>query len=51
MYASYRNLESSLNSVTGAGDMSAIFQFMKSLDPNSVVRESEFEMAAKTTGL
>ena len=51
MYSSYRNLESSLSSVTGAGDMSAIFQFMKSLDPNSVVRESEFEMAAKTTGL
>jgi hypothetical protein len=30
---------------TGAGDIATIFQFMKALDPNSVVRESEFALA------
>lgn len=30
---------------TGAGDIATIFQFMKALDPSSVVRESEFALA------
>ena len=30
---------------TGAGDMSLIFQYMKMLDPNSVVREGEYATA------
>ena len=34
----------------GAGDMSAVFLFMKMLDPGSVVRESEFQAAQATAG-
>jgi len=46
-----RDLVSSLNQGGGAGDMAGIFQFMKTLDPASVVRESEFESAAQTSGV
>lgn len=35
----------------GAGDIAAIFQFMKNLDPNSTVREGEFKLAAEVAGL
>ena len=35
---------------TGAYDTSLVFQFMKALDPSSVVRESEFDTAAKSAG-
>lgn len=35
-----------LESGTGAGDVAGIIQFMKGLDPNSVVRESEFAVAS-----
>jgi hypothetical protein len=35
----------------GAADLVLIFNFMKMLDPNSVVRESEFQLAGKTGGL
>jgi hypothetical protein len=35
-----------LKSGTGAGDIAGIIQFMKGLDPNSVVRESEFAVAS-----
>lgn len=41
-------LTTALNDKSWAWDMSAIFTFMKTLDPNSVVRESEFEAAANT---
>ncbi len=34
------------NGVGGPADVSAIFTFMKALDPNSVVRESEYDKAA-----
>lgn len=34
---------------SGAADMAIIFSFMKALDPNSVVREAEYETAAKKT--
>mgnify|MGYP003144064390 CR=1 FL=1 len=34
--------------VGGAGDLALIFEFMKALDPNSVVRESEYAAAAKS---
>ncbi|PZM81841.1 hypothetical protein DLH72_05075 [Candidatus Gracilibacteria bacterium] len=47
---SAKDLLTSLGDGSGAGDMSAIFQFMKTLDPSSVVRESEFELAGKTSG-
>ena len=35
----------------GAADLALIFGFMKMLDPTSVVRESEFSMAAQTGGV
>jgi len=36
---------------TGAQDLALIFNFMKALDPRSIVRESEFDMAASTSGV
>lgn len=36
------------NGVGGPRDLSLVFSFMKGLDPNSVVRESEYETAAKS---
>ena len=41
-------LQTSLNDTSWVWDMSAIFTFMKTLDPSSVVRESEFNSAAAT---
>ena len=35
----------------GAADLALVFNFMKAMDPRSVVRESEFEMAASTGGV
>jgi len=34
--------------VGGPGDLALVFEFMKALDPTSVVRESEYEAAAKS---
>jgi len=39
------------NGSGGPTDMAAIFTFMKALDPNSVVRESEYDNAAKSGNL
>ena len=36
---------------TGAGDVALIFNYMKILDPNSVVRETEFATAENTAGI
>lgn len=36
---------------SGAGDIATIFQFMKSLDPRSVVREGEFQLAEGIGGV
>lgn len=33
---------------TGPGDVALVYQFMKALDPNSVVRDTEFETARKS---
>lgn len=33
---------------SGPGDMAVVFAFMKALDPNSVVRETEYDNAAKS---
>ena len=44
----FRNLVASLNDASWVWDMSAIFTFMKTLDPSSVVREGEFQAAANT---
>jgi len=39
-----------LDANSGAGDVAAIFTFMKTLDPESVVREGEFATAEDTQG-
>jgi hypothetical protein len=39
------NLISNKKDFTGADDIALVFQFMKTLDPNSVVRENEFKTA------
>jgi len=49
MRSAYQNL-ASLPS-TPAGDISFVYNWMKSQDPNSTVRESEFQTAARTGGL
>lgn len=36
---------------TGAADIAVLFNFMKTLDPTSVVRESEFNSIAKAAGV
>ncbi|KJY84839.1 hypothetical protein TW81_02265 [Vibrio galatheae] len=46
----YKQLESSLKANNGAGDIAAVFSFMKSLDDQSVVREGEFAMAEGASG-
>ena len=45
---SLRRVMSSADNESPAGDMALIFNFMKTLDPGSVVRESEFALAAST---
>ena len=45
-----KKMLSALEQDTGAGDVAAVFAFMKTLDPTSVVRESEFEVAESTRG-
>lgn len=50
-YSALENIILSKDKLEGAGDIATIFTFMKSLDPNSVVRESEFQVAARTGGL
>jgi len=45
-----KKMLSALEEDTGAGDVAAVFAFMKTLDPESVVRESEFEVAEGTGG-
>jgi hypothetical protein len=44
----YRRVESSAENPSAAGDLSMIFNYMKVLDPESVVREGEFATAANT---
>ena len=47
----HKKLKAALEKQTGVGDMSAIFMYMKMLDPGSVVRESEFSAAQQTAGV
>jgi hypothetical protein len=42
-----QDLENFKDSPSAAGDIALIFAYMKTLDPNSVVRESEFKVAAE----
>ena len=47
----YDTTMNALQQDSGAGSLAAIFSFMKTLDPRSVVREGEFDMATKTGGV
>lgn len=48
---SYNRVEASAKEPSAAGDLALIFNYMKILDPGSVVRESEFANAAATGSL
>lgn len=45
---SFNRVTTSIQNPSAAGDLALIFNFMKMLDPGSVVRESEFAQAAST---
>jgi len=47
----YSRIESSAKDPSAAGDLAMIFNYMKVLDPGSVVRESEFATAANSAGV
>ena len=47
----YLKFLSAIDDKTGIGDMAAIIQFIRTLDPGSVVREGEFAIAAGSFGL
>jgi len=50
-YSGYARLVDALAAGTGPGDIASIFSFMKTLDPRSVVREGEFQLAANAGGI
>ena len=47
----YQKIKSAIESDTPIGDVASAVSIMKLLDPGSVVRESELEVAMKSTGL
>lgn len=48
--STFENMETSAAAETGQGDIALITQFMKMLDPGSVVRETEFATAQNAAG-
>lgn len=46
----YKRIEDSARLGSGQGDLAIIFSFMRVLDPESVVRETEFKNAAQAVG-
>lgn len=48
---SYARIQAAAEDPSAAGDLALIFNFMKMLDPGSVVRESEFATAANSAGV
>lgn len=48
---SIQNVRVSAKEANGPGDVAMIFNFMKILDPGSVVRQSEFDTAARAAGI
>jgi len=50
-YEGYQRLIEALSFEGGIADVSAVFSFMKALDPTSVVREGEFAVTANAGGL
>lgn len=51
MNTAMRRVVASANAPSAAGDMALLYSYMKILDPNSVVRESEFAQAAQSGSL
>jgi hypothetical protein len=49
--AAYNRIIASAEDPSAAGDVAVVFNYMKMLDPGSVVRESEFALAASTGSL
>lgn len=49
--SAYRRIRASVQSETGPSDIALIFNYMKMLDPGSVVREGEFATAANAGGV
>ncbi len=48
---SFARVQASIEDPSAAGDLALVFNFMKILDPNSVVRESEFATAENSAGV
>lgn len=48
---SYRRIRSSVETPSQAGDVDAVFSFMKMLDPQSVMREGEFASSENAAGV
>lgn len=49
--AAYKKLNKAVQRADAPGDMSAIFAYMKMLDPGSTVREGEYASAQNTAGI
>jgi hypothetical protein len=49
--SAFQSIKSAFASKTAAGDMAGVFAFMKSLDPTSSVRESEYASAKNAAGV
>jgi hypothetical protein len=49
--ASYKRIGEAAKNPSAAGDLAMVFNYMKMLDPGSVVRESEFRNAASAGAL
>lgn len=50
LQAQYNNMVNSVGKGDGAGDIATIYTFMKALDPDSVVREAEYDTGASKSG-
>jgi hypothetical protein len=48
---SYGRIQEAAKDPSAAGDLAMVFNYMKMLDPNSVVRESEFATAQNSAGV
>ena len=50
-YTAFNNLLAAANEDSAAGDVAFIFEFMRMVDPNSVVKEGEFQLAEDASPL
>jgi hypothetical protein len=51
IYGSYSRIKESVKNPSPAGDIALVYNYMKMLDPGSVVREGEFATAANAGGI